>query len=625
MRSLRVKLIAFIALLLVVLGVVITILVYGQMRNEIIQGVENELDGTSKGYAGLVASWYKSKVGVVIAANPLVAEQDPRQTLARLSQAGGFDMTYIGTAQHVMIRSDMKPQPQGYDPVARPWYQQAAASGNPGVSDPYVDFDTKKLVVTFVSPVKDGSGLKAVVGGDIFIDDLVKTVLSVKLRGNGYAFLVDKTGKVIAHPDASLTLKPLTEKVPELTGDRLTQLAASNGMVPVQIGGENKLVEVQPVEGTNWLLGVVTDEAVVTNPLRTLLLTIIGLGAVCVVILAVVASVILSKMLSGLGRLRGAMLEISQGEGDLTRRIQVSGQDEIAETATAFNRFIDQLQKMFLAVKEEAERVTNGVESVTHTVDKVAHDSRQIADVSSSNAATLEQITVSISHIADAAREADTLVNHTGDVSSESASGMLRISNEMNSTVDAVKGLSSMLASLDQRSQQISGITNVIKDIADQTNLLALNAAIEAARAGEMGRGFAVVADEVRKLAERTGQATVEISGMVSTIREETSQAVNNMQRTVNSVDGGVELTQSAVERIEQIQQAMQEVMAKMNEITLSTSEQHKATTLIAQSTEQINGRIVDSDDALQTVRDTLSSLTQSANNMRQLFSSFHV
>ena len=625
MRSLRVKLIAFIALLLVVLGVVITVLVYGQMRNEIIHGVENELDGTSKGYASLVSGWYKSKVGVVIAANPLVGETDPRQTLARLSQAGGFDMTYIGTAQHVMLRSDMKPQPQGYDPVARPWYQQAAASGNPGVSDPYVDFDTKKLVVTFVSPVKDGSGLKAVVGGDIFIDDLVKTVLSVKLRGNGYAFLTDKSGKVIAHPDNSLTLKPLTEKVPELTADRLTQLANSNEMGRISVGGEEKLVEVQPVDGTNWLLGVVTDESVVSSPLHTLLMTIVGLGALCVLILIPVASVMLSKMLAGLGRLRSAMLEISQGEGDLTRRIEVTGQDEIAETATAFNRFIGQLQKMFIAVKEEAEKVTGGVESVTQTVDKVAHDSRQIADVSSSNAATLEQITVSISHIADAAREADGLVTHTGDVSSESASGMQRISSEMNSTVEAVKGLSGMLSSLDQRSQQISGITNVIKDIADQTNLLALNAAIEAARAGEMGRGFAVVADEVRKLAERTGQATVEISGMVSTIREETSQAVSNMQRTVNSVDGGVELTLGAVERIEQIQKAMEEVMAKMNEITLSTSEQHKATTLIAQSTEQINGRIVDSDDALQTVRDTLSELSHSASSMRQLFSSFRV
>ncbi|MEN2427622.1 methyl-accepting chemotaxis protein [Chromobacterium vaccinii] len=625
MRSLRVKLIAVIALLLVLLGMVITVLVYGQMRNEIVRGVDNELGGTSKGYSALVSSWYKSKVGVVIAANPLVGTPDPRQTLARMSQAGGFDMTYIGTADHVMIRSDMKPQPQGYDPVARPWYQQAAASGNPGVSDPYVDFDTKKLVVTFVSPVKDGSTLKAVVGGDIFIDDLVKTVLSVKLRGNGYAFLVDKSGKVIAHPDASLTLKPLSEKVPELTSDRLTKLATDTTMQEVSIGGESKLIEVQPVEGTNWLLGVVTDESVVTGPLNTLLLTVIGIGALCVLILIPVASVMLSKMLAGLGRLRNAMLEISQGEGDLTRRIQVTGQDEIAETATAFNRFIGQLQKMFIAVKEEAERVTGGVESVTDTVDKVAHDSRQISDVSSSNAATLEEITVSISHIADAAREADSLVNHTGQVSSESAHGMQQISQEMNSTVEAVKGLSTMLGSLDQRSQQISGITNVIKDIADQTNLLALNAAIEAARAGEMGRGFAVVADEVRKLAERTGQATVEISGMVSTIREETSQAVSNMQRTVSSVDGGVELTLGAVQRIEQIQQAMQEVMAKMNEITLSTSEQHKATTMIAQSTEQINGRIVDSDDALQTVRDTLSELSHSASSMRQLFSSFRV
>ncbi|MEO3954086.1 methyl-accepting chemotaxis protein, partial [Chromobacterium piscinae] len=79
------------------------------------------------------------------------------------------------------------------------------------------------------------------------------------------------------------------------------------------------------MEGTNWLLGVVTDESVVTGPLNTLLLTVVGIGALCVVILIPVASLLLSRMLAGLGRLRNAMLEISQGEGDLTRRIQVTG------------------------------------------------------------------------------------------------------------------------------------------------------------------------------------------------------------------------------------------------------------------------------------------------------------
>ena len=182
-----------------------------------------------------------------------------------------------------------------------------------------------------------------------------------------------------------------------------------------------------------------------------------------------------------------------------------------------------------------------------------------------------------------------------------------------------------MLTTLDNRSQQISGITNVIKEIADQTNLLALNAAIEAARAGEMGRGFAVVADEVRKLAERTAQATLEITGMVNTIREETSQAVTDMQRTVSSVDGGVELTQNAVARIADIRSAMQSVVEKMGEISLSTGEQHNATTVIAQSTERINGRILDNDTSLQSVRQNLTDLGDTASKMREMFSRFKV
>ncbi|MBV8647435.1 methyl-accepting chemotaxis protein [Paludibacterium sp.] len=625
MRSLKVKLIVFVAVLMTILSAVIAGLVYSQMRSSIVSGVDNELAGTANGYATFVQSWYSDKLQTVVAANPVANSADPVPTLARMNEAAGFATTYVGFADHHIVYSDGHPQKAGYDPAKRPWYQQAVAMGKPGVSAPYVDFDTGKLCLTFVSPVMEGGSLKAVVGGDVFIDALVKAVLSIKLRGDGYAFLVDKSGNVIAHHNQQLTLKPLASIAPDLTADKLNALAGSGDTLQTQLEGNDSYVKVVPIAGTDWLLGMTMGASVVSEPLTKLLLTIVGIAVVALIVLVPIASAVLAGMLGGLKRLSQAMREISQGEGDLTRRIDVSGHDEIAETARAFNTFIGHLQEMFRAVKQEADRVIEGVEEAGTTVRRVADDSREISDVSSSNAATLEQITVSISHIADAAQEADTLVNQTGSVSSDSAADMEKISREMGRTVDAVKGLSSMLETLDNRSQQITGITNVIKDIADQTNLLALNAAIEAARAGEMGRGFAVVADEVRKLAERTAQATLEITGMVNTIREETSLAVTNMQRTVSSVDGGVELTQNAVQRIEAIRSAMESVVAKMNEISLSTSEQHNATTVIAQSTERINGRIIDSDNSLQGVHQTLSVLNDAASKMREMFGRFRV
>ena len=625
MRSLKVKLIVFVAVLMALVSLVIAALVYGQMKSGMVAGVDHELSGTAHGYSTFVKNWYGDRLASVISGNGMADSTDPVASLAHQKEGGGFAITYIGFADHHIVYSDGHKQAVGYDPAARPWYKMAVELGKPGVTAPYTDFDTGKLCLTFVSPVMSGGALKAVVGGDIFIDNLVKTVLSIKLRGNGYAFLVDTSGNVIAHPNQQLTLKPLTNSAPDLTADRLNAAAASGETQEVQMDGQSKYVQIVPVDGTNWLMGVAMDTSVVSQPMLDVLLTIMAIVVVALIVLVPIASMVLAGMLKGLQRFSHAMLEISQGQGDLTRRIEVSGQDEIAQTATAFNTFIDHLQKMFQAVKIEADRVIGGVESVGTTVERMAVDSREISDVSSSNAATLEQITVSISHIADAANEADDLVNQTGKISSDSAANIEKISHEMARTVDAVKGLSGMLSTLDNRSQQISGITNVIKDIADQTNLLALNAAIEAARAGEMGRGFAVVADEVRKLAERTAQATLEITGMVNTIREETSQAVSNMQHTVSSVDGGVELTQGAVQGITNIHGAMQNVMAKMNEISLSTSEQHNATTMIAQSTERINGRIIDNDGSIQEAHRTLSVLTESASKMREMFNRFRV
>ncbi|XLM21345.1 methyl-accepting chemotaxis protein, partial [Chromobacterium piscinae] len=355
------------------------------------------------------------------------------------------------------------------------------------------------------------------------------------------------------------------------------------------------------------------------------LYTIGGLTLLVFALMIPFASAIIGKMLSGLVKLKTAMEDIARGQGDLTLRLKDDGQDEIAATARAFNTFVGQLGHLFRGLKGDAQDVVGGVQDASQLVADVAQSARHISDVSSSNAATLEQITVSISHIADSARQADQLASATGQNLAASADNMERLSSGMENTVQSVRGLEEMLSSLDKRSQEISGITNVIRDIADQTNLLALNAAIEAARAGEQGRGFAVVADEVRKLAERTAQATLEISNMVGAIREETGRAVGDVNNTVQAVDEGVGLTREAVDNIAAIRESMLEVVAKMSEISHSTQEQHKATTLIAQSSEAINGHVLENDDVLQNVSSTLSGLAGNAGKMDAEFNKFRL
>jgi methyl-accepting chemotaxis protein len=145
-----------------------------------------------------------------------------------------------------------------------------------------------------------------------------------------------------------------------------------------------------------------------------------------------------------------------------------------------------------------------------------------------------------------------------------------------------------LIASLSQRSQEISGIVKVIKDIAEQTNLLALNAAIEAARAGEQGRGFAVVADEVRKLAERTGNATTEIGGMIEAIQSEVSSAVGNLGARNEQVGQVVKLAEQVAGALAEINAGARKTQERIQEITAAASEQGAASNQIAGNIEHI-------------------------------------
>ena len=624
MKSLRSKLIVFNALLMAVFGLVLVLIVFIQMRGEILNGLNHEFDSALKGQGSVVKTWLDEKKQE-IAAQAEVATQADALRFLKVGARAGFNVNYAGFADGRSVFSDDWQAPADYKVTMRDWYQQALAAGKPVVTEPYVDEASKKLTITVAAPILQGGKPVGVAGGDVFVDSLVQSVLSLKVRGNGYAFITDGKGTILAHPQAGLTLKPISTLAPTLNAARLAELAGSQSLQQVELDGQDMLLSIQRIPGSDWLIGLATHRADILAPLNTLLLTVAGLSALIFVLLIPLAGVLLGRMLGGLVALQQAMQDIAHGEGDLTLRLKITGQDEIAATATAFNQFVEQLGRLFRGLRDDAGGVVVGVSQVSGQVGEVAERARGISDMSSASAATLEQITVSIAQIADHAREAAVLATRTGQGLDAGANGMHQLASGMESTGQSVCALEGMLAALEQRSQQISGITEVIRDIADQTNLLALNAAIEAARAGEQGRGFAVVADEVRKLAERTAQATVEIAGMVSAIRTETGKAVDDVQRTVHVVNDGVQLTRDAVANIQSIRHSMQDVVSKMSEISHSTQEQHNASTLIAQSSEQINSRVLENDDMLQQASHTLQGLADKAGQMNGQFAKFHL
>ena len=625
--SLRVRLIAFVAVLVLIIASLLTMGAYIKMRSQMLeQGLRSEVSGIATGYNVMLRNWIDDKKMIVSSvAKALETAPDPIPTLLQAEKSAKFDSAYLGVHDKQMITTRDLGLPPGYDPTGRPWYQQALKEDKTVMTPPYIDAGTKKLILSFAAPVKKQGQVYGVIGTDIILDDIVKDVLNIKLIGDGYALLVDKTGAVLVAADQSKVTKPSTEVSPALTADALAGIASSGDMLRADVAGAGKFIFARAIDNSDIYLVLIIDEAAVQQPLQQLLLLAVGTLVVILLVIVPVASVLVNRMLNGLRRVRDGMIEIAQGEGDLTRKIHIEGNDEIAETAKAFNQFTDRLRLMFSDLRKETENLTSGVQQINQVINTLANDSRVLSDMAATNAATIEEITVSISHIADNAGEANDLVNNTGALSADSAKTMNEVAAEVGKSASEVSELSSLLDRLNQRSQEISGIIQVIKEIADQTNLLALNAAIEAARAGEQGRGFAVVVDEVRKLAERTSSATLEITGMIDGIRGETNAAVRNMESTLNAVQSGVSLSNEAAGKIVDIRQNMSQVMEKMSEIALATKEQQDATTMMAQSAENITNQMQQSDAALYRANQSVEQLNHLAGFLRQMFGRFKV
>lgn len=310
--------------------------------------------------------------------------------------------------------------------------------------------------------------------------------------------------------------------------------------------------------------------------------------SIAALLLGMVTAALITRSITGpLERMRQAISGIEK-DHDFTRRLRIDSNDEVGQTAHAFNDLVAALQQSLSQVVVGVSRVSGAAQSLSSSSTQVAQSSNAQSEAASSMAAAVEQMTVSIGQVSDSAREAVDISRKSGELSTAGGGIIQSASSEMSKIAESVRHTAQVIEQLGEHSSQISSIVQVIKEVADQTNLLALNAAIEAARAGEQGRGFAVVADEVRRLAERTTHATEEITRMIIAMQGSAQAAVSTMGTMVDQVGGGVELASQAGSSIVQIRDGADHVVGVVNEISSALAEQSRASNDIASQVEKV-------------------------------------
>ncbi len=463
-------------------------------------------------------------------------------------------------------------------------YFKDAMSGRTVFSDVIISRVTNSPVIILATPINGDDGKpRGVLIARLDATMLSETTDRIKYGNKGYSYIIDGKGALIAHANRQFVLDQRNFLEEGKTNAEFADLAAmfarmvqgESGFDQYPFMGSDRFFGFAPIEGTAWSIavGAMQDDVLASVYAMRWMIALASLVffAIGIAIALLISRMVLLPVRNCVTLLR----DISEGEGDLTRRLPVDTTDEIGQLALHFNTFVEKLQKIISAIAGNAQTVassatelsavstqtTQNVRSLSARTSTVATAAEEMSSNISSVASGMEETTSNLSSVAAATEE---MTSTIGEISSNTE----RARGTTDSAAQRVNSFAEILKQLGDAAQEIGKVTETIAAISSQTNLLALNATIEAARAGEAGRGFAVVANEIKELALKTAEATSDIRDRIGGIQGATGNAVNDIGQIVEVISDVNTIVSTIAAAIEEQSSVTREVATNIAQAT---------------------------------------------------------